>query len=388
MSDFVPNFRFDPIVLPSAARELRREVRAFLARHRKRHPAERRANSWGVFDAEFSRLLGQRGWIGMSWPKQYGGQERSAIERYVLLEELLAAGAPVGAHWVADRQSGPTLLRFGSETQNRRYLPGMARGELFCCIGMSEPNAGSDLASVRTRAEQLPDGRWRLNGQKIWTTFAQHAHLMIALVRTGPYDEQRKHAGLSQFLIELSSPGVRVRPIVDLAGSEHFNEVFFEDVILGPECLIGVEGDGWRQVGSELSLERSGPERYLSSLALFLELVRLARRTASEMLVQTIGQLTAQFWTLRQMSLSIAAQLASGADPALEAAIVKDLGASLEQSLPTLAQAVLDDGVRLEEDSDLARTLALLLQTAPSFSVRGGTREILRGIVARGLGLR
>src|SRR5690606_24849558 len=172
-------------------------------------------------------------------------------------------------------------------------------------------------------------------------------------VRTSPYDEKQKHANLSQFLIELRSPGVRVRPIVDLAGSEHFNEVFFEDVILGPECLIGVEGDGWRQASSELSLERSGPERYLSSLALFLELVRLAQRTSSEMLVQTIGQLTAQFWTLRQMSLSIAGALASGADPALEAAIVKDLGASLEQSLPTLAQAVLDENVRLEDDSDL-----------------------------------
>src|SRR5690606_12955174 len=145
-------------------------------------------------------------------------------------------------------------------------------------------------------------------------------HLMIALVRTGPYDEKQKHANLSQFLIELSSPGVRVRPIVDVPGSVHFNEGLLEDVILGPECLNGVAGDGWSQVRPELSLERIGPERYLSSLALFLELVRLAQRTSSEMLVQTIGQLTAQFWTLRQMSLSIAGQLASGADPALEAA--------------------------------------------------------------------
>lgn len=381
-------FRFDPVTLPADAAAFRKEIREFLARELPHVPAERRANCWAVFDAQFSRKLGARGWIGMVWPKQYGGHERSALERYILLEELLAAGAPVGAHWIADRQSGPNLLRYGSEQQRRSYLPGMARGEILCCIGMSEPGAGSDLAAVRTRAEKLPDGRWRINGQKIWTSNAQHSQLMIALVRTGRLDEKNRHSGLSQFLLELRTPGIRIRPIVDLLGHPGFNEVFFDDVVIEPHCLLGAEGEGWKQVTSELSLERSGPERYLSSFALFLELVRLAGRVDSEALRHAIGRLTAELWTLRQMSLSVAGQLAAGEDPMLAAAIVKDLGNTFEQALPALVQSLVGEGIRLEDDSDLARTLALLLQMSPSFSLRGGTREILRGIVARGLGLR
>ena len=381
-------FKFDPVTLPADAPAFRKEIREFLAHELPHVPAERRANCWAVFDADFSRKLGARGWIGMVWPKRYGGHERGALERYVLLEELLAAGAPVGAHWIADRQSGPNLLRYGTEQQRQKYLPGMARGEILCCIGMSEPNAGSDLAAVRTRAEKLPDGRWRINGQKIWTSNAQHSQLMIALVRTSALDEKNRHAGLSQFLLELRTPGIRIQPIVDLVGHPGFNEVFFDDVVVGPQCLLGAEGEGWRQVTSELSLERSGPERYLSSFALFIELVRLAGRVDSEVLRHAVGRLTAELWTLRQMSLSVAGQLAAGEDPMLAAAIVKDLGNTFEQSLPTLVQSLIGEDIRLEDDNDLARTLGLLLQTSPSFSLRGGTREILRGIVARGLGLR
>jgi alkylation response protein AidB-like acyl-CoA dehydrogenase len=379
----VTNFRFDPVALPSGVPALREELRAFLASELPPLPAERRANCWAQFDAEFSRKLGARGWIGMVWPKRYGGHERSALERYVVLEELLAAGAPVAAHWIADRQSGAAILRFGSETQRERWLPGMTRGEVFTCIGMSEPNAGSDLASVRTRATRV-DGGWRINGQKIWTTHARRCQLMIALVRTRP--EAEKHAGLSQFLIETTTPGVRVRPIVDLVGDAHFSEVFFDDAFVPDDALLGPEGGGWKQVTGELSLERSGPERYLSSFALFVELLRAAGAEPDETLRALIGRTSAQLWTLRQMSLSVAGQLAAGRDPMLEAAVVKDLGNELEQELPRLVQAAL--GEDLARANDLARVLAYLLQVAPSFSLRGGTREILRGIIARGLGLR
>ena len=159
----------------------------------------------------------------MTWPKQYGGHERSSLERYVVLEELLAAGAPVGAHWVADRQSGPLILRFGTEEQRQRFLPPITRGEIYFCIGMSEPDSGSDLASIRTRAERC-EGGWKVNGTKIWTSNAHlsplHDHAVPHPGRAG-----QKHEGLTQFLVDLKTPGVTIRPDHDLAGEHHFNEV-------------------------------------------------------------------------------------------------------------------------------------------------------------------
>jgi alkylation response protein AidB-like acyl-CoA dehydrogenase len=223
----VQGFRFDPVELPGSIPALRAELRAFLSAELGAIPARRRANSWMVFDAAFSRKLGARGFIGRLWPKQYGAHERSALERYVVLEELLAAGAPVGAHWIADRQSGMALLRYGSEEQRRRWLPGLATREVYCCIGMSEPDAGSDHASVRTRATRVPRG-WRISGQKIWTTGADRCQLMIVLVRSSGEHGDRQR-GLSQFLLELDNPRIRVRPIRDLVGDEDFCEVFFED---------------------------------------------------------------------------------------------------------------------------------------------------------------
>jgi alkylation response protein AidB-like acyl-CoA dehydrogenase len=383
------SFAFQPIELPAGITALRAEVREFLRAEEAATPAERRANSWSVFDAAFSRKLAARGWIGMTWPRRYGGGERSALERYVVLEELLAAGAPVGAHWIADRQSGPALLRYGSEVQRERFLPAIARGECFFCIGMSEPNAGSDLASVRTRGVKTAEG-WRISGQKVWTTHAHQAHMMIALVRTAE-PGAKKHEGLSQFLVDLKAPGVRVRPIADLAGEVHFNEVFLDDVLVPHDMLLGTEGQGWQQCTSELSLERSGPERYLSSHALLVEWLRTlceAEPAGRASALQELGRSVAELWTLRQMSLSVAGQLAAGRDPAVEAAIVKDLGNSFEQALPGRVQALAGEAFALEGDTPLARVLALLLQTSPSFSLRGGTREILRGIISRGLGLR
>jgi alkylation response protein AidB-like acyl-CoA dehydrogenase len=383
------SFAFLPVELPAGITALRAEVREFLRAEEAATPAERRANSWSVFDAAFSRKLAARGWIGMTWPRHYGGGERSALERYVVLEELLAAGAPVGAHWIADRQSGPALLRYGSEAQRERFLPAIARGECFFCIGMSEPNAGSDLASVRTRGVKTAEG-WRISGQKVWTTHAHQAHMMIALVRTAE-SGAKKHEGLSQFLVDLKAPGVRVRPIADLAGEVHFNEVFLDDVLVPHDMLLGTEGQGWQQCTSELSLERSGPERYLSSHALLVEWLRAvceAESAGGASAHQELGRSVAELWTLRQMSLSVAGQLAVGRDPAVEAAIVKDLGNSFEQGLPGRVQALAGEAFALEGDTPLARVLALLLQTSPSFSLRGGTREILRGIISRGLGLR
>jgi alkylation response protein AidB-like acyl-CoA dehydrogenase len=380
-------FRFDLCRLPPEAESLRGEVRAFLAEHLTDYPRRRRAYTWTGWDEAFSRRVAERGWIGLTWPARYGGGERSAFERYVVCEEMLAAGAPVAAHWVGDRQSGPLLLRFGTEAQRQAILPGVCRGETFFCIGMSEPDTGSDLASIRSRAERV-DGGWRLRGTKVWTTGAQHCQYMIALLRTGASQADRQ-AGLSQFLVPLRTPGITVRPIRDLAGNEHFGEVTLDDAEIPHDALIGTEGDGWAQVMAELAYERSGPERYLSCHPLLTELVEVLESDHDRHAHIAVGRQVAHLATLRAMSISVAGLLEAGANPALEAALVKDVGGVFEQNLPGVAQALADREPRTDGDAGpFESVLAELTQNAPSFSLRGGTREILRGIIARGLGLR
>jgi alkylation response protein AidB-like acyl-CoA dehydrogenase len=377
-------FRYHRI--PPEAEQLRSQVREFLQKKLQDRSPLRRADSWMGADPAFSRELGQRGWLGMALPREYGGSEAGPFARYVVIEELLAAGAPVSAHWIADRQSGPLILRYGTEAQREKYLPGICRGESYFCIGMSEPNSGSDLASIRTRA--VPNGEgWLLNGHKLWTTNAHYSHFMIALVRTSDRTAAR-HEGMSQFIIDLKAPGVTIRPIRDLAGGEHFNEVFFDNVHLGPDAMVGTEGQGWEQVTAELAFERSGPERFLSSIALLHTLIDAIGLNPDAYQAKEIGRLTARLFALRQMSLSVTAELAAGKNPAWAASCVKDLGSVFEQEIPEVAQLVLDTLPAVGSGSDHAQVLASLMQMAPSFSLRGGTREILRGIIARGLGLR
>ena len=374
--------------IPPDAEALREPVRAFIAQAMRGVPLEKRIRSWMGFDAEFSRALGARGWLGMSLPIEYGGSGRNAFFRLVVVEELLSAGAPVAAHWIAERQSGPLIAKYGTEQQKRFYLPGICRGETYFCIGMSEPNAGSDLASVRTRAVKTATG-WRLNGSKIWTTNAHRSHYMIALVRTSGNPEDR-HSGLSQIIVDLGAPGVTIRPIQDLAGDKHFCEVAFEDVALAEDALIGQEGSGWEQVTAELVFERSGPERIYSSIVLldaWLDFLRSSGRLDASAAV-TLGRLAGNMAVLRAMSISVTGQICRGSSPAVEAALVKDLGTELEQLIPTLIADALGARPDLPVPGPLLRALAFVTQVAPSFSLRGGTREILRSMIARGLGLR
>jgi acyl-CoA dehydrogenase len=373
----------NPGVLPPECEHLRQEVRDFIAQTLAEYPASARAKNWNGYDPEFSRQMGQRGWIGMTWPKRYGGGERSPLERYVVLEELLAAGAPVAAHWVADRQSGPLLMRFSPDVWAPRLVPRIVKGELFFCIGMSEPDSGSDLASIRTKA--VRDGRdWVLNGRKVWTSNAHKAHYMIALVRTGDNDNSR-HAGMSQFLVDMKTPGLTVRPIMSQLGEHEFNEVTLDDVRVPAENLIGEEGDGWNQVTTELTFERSGPERYMSSTQLMLEMLDAGNPQDSRHAV-ALGRVVARYATLRQMSLGVASMLAHGINPAVAAAAVKDQGALVEQEMPEIAHELF--GGEMAPDATLADVMRYVTLASPSFSLRGGTREILRGILAKGLGLR
>jgi alkylation response protein AidB-like acyl-CoA dehydrogenase len=370
--------------LPPTAGELRREVREFLA-------AEAAAGTFtpacdsqvGGFDAEFSRTRGAGGCMGCTWPPRSGGHDRSYLERYVVIEELLVAGAPVGAHWTADRQLGPGLLRYGNEQQRAEFLPRMARGELFFALGISEYEAGSDLSGARTSAVPHDGGGWRLNGRKTWSSHAHKADYIMVFCRTSPAGDDR-HAGFSQLIVDLRQPGVTARPIPTMTGEAIFAEVTFTDVVVPAERVLGPVGHAWGQLGSELAHERSGPERFLSTYPLLVELVRLLSADPDRFARYEVGRLVAHLATLRQLSLGVAATLGAGADPDLEAALVKDLGTRLEVEIVRVAQllAPTDAGPRFREllwQAELA---------SPSFSIRGGTNEILRGVVARKLGLR
>ena len=375
--------------LPAADEALRPALRTLIRETVAAMPDHRRARSWQGFDAAFSRALGQAGFLGLSLPKEYGGVGASPFTRFVVVEELLSAGAPVAGHWIADRQSGPLINKFGTEAQRRFYLPRIARGEALFCIGMSEPGSGSDLASVRTRADRQADGTWLLNGQKIWTTNAMHSDYMIALVRTSGASADRQ-VGLSQLIVDLTAPGVTIRPIVDLTGDAHFAEVFFSDVRLEADALVGEEGAGWKQVTAELAFERSGPERIYSSVVLLDAWVRHLAAVGRDdgATLGLVGALTARHAVLREMSLAVTARLVAGESPVVEASLMKDLGTSLEQDVPRLIGDDLAAHPDEPVDAELYRTLLYVTHMAPSFSLRGGTREILRGIIARGLGLR
>jgi alkylation response protein AidB-like acyl-CoA dehydrogenase len=380
-----------PAPRSEAAEQVRAEVREFLAAERAAGTFETHVDTWlsGV-DPAFSRKLGERGWLGMTWPKRYGGHERSAMERYAVTEELLAAGAPVAAHWIADRQSGPALLRYGTEEQRRSILPRIAAGECYFVIGMSEPDSGSDLASIRTRAARNAAGDWVVNGAKVWTSNAHASHYGIVLVRTAPPGEgpRGRHQGLSQLLVDLSLPGITINPIRILDGGHHFNEVVFDDVVVPGDMLLGEEGNGWHQVTAELAFERSGPERFLSTYPLIAEFARRVVDSGDAAALATLGRLSARLLALRQLSLRIAAALDRGELPDIPAALVKDVGTTFEGDVIEEIRRVVEVVPSLDSPDPLGRALAEAQLHQPGFTLRGGTNEILRGIVARGLGLR
>jgi alkylation response protein AidB-like acyl-CoA dehydrogenase len=380
-------FQFQPLSIPAELKPLREEVRRFLQQVAPSWSGRKVAQSWTCFDKDFSREVAKQGWIGMTWPTQYGGGERSALERYVVVEEMLAVGAPLGAHWFGDRQSGPLLLRLGTESQRQRFLPLITQGEASFCIGLSEPDSGSDLASIRSRAEKV-EGGWRLNGRKIWTTNGHLCDFMIGLFRSGGPIGKIKHEGLSQFLIDMKSSGIEVRPIADLTGDAHFNEVLFDNVFVPEDMLVGAEGNGWQQATSELTFERSQPDRFMSCFPLLPHTIDAIGSDGDRLAQRKIGQSVAELVVLREMSLSILGQLDQGRTPSQEAALVKDLGNTYEQRTPAMVRELLDSPATIEAGNQFSELQAYLTQTVPSFSLRGGTREILRGIISKGLGLK
>jgi alkylation response protein AidB-like acyl-CoA dehydrogenase len=370
--------------------ELRASIRDFVTADRAAYGWEPAVDSWlAKWDPAFSARLAEAGFVGLTIPAEYGGHGLGHLHRYVVTEELLAQGAPVAAHWIADRQVAPGLLAYGSEEQRRRLLPRIAAGTLYSAIGMSEHGAGSDLAAVTTRAVAT-EGGWLLNGTKVWTSGAHVAHQIVVLARTSPLDPQHRHAGFSQFIVPTDSAGITISPIALMNGEHHFNEVTFADTFVADVDLLGEVGDGWHQVTAELGFERSGPERILSTATLVFAAVRaLAEQDVDERTAVEVGDLMARMISLRQLSISVAHDLTHGKDAANRAALVKDLGTRFEQESVELVADLVDG---LDPASPHTRRLRDLLAIArlhsPLFTLRGGTNEVLRGVVAKGMGAR
>ncbi|HTD91271.1 MAG TPA: acyl-CoA dehydrogenase family protein [Burkholderiales bacterium] len=386
---FFENIDFSSLELPPAAVKLRDEVREFLKQEIAAGTLKPQLGH-AEFDLEFTQKVAARGWIGLTWPKQYGGQERSYLERFVMTEEMLSACAPCAAHWFGDRQTGPSLLRYGSDYLKDKYLKAITRGEIAFALGMSEPGSGSDLASVRTRAEKVAGG-WRVTGQKVWTSWAHKADAFFVLCRTSPQTDDR-HEGLSQLIVELkTSPGVTVRPIHFMNGRHSFNEVFLDNVFVPDNMVVGEVGHGWKQITSELAFERSGPERFMTTFPLLVELVRRLGKSDDARAQEMVGRLTARLWTLRRMSLAIALALdpSSGkqgtVDLGTEAALVKDMGTFYEREIIDAARVLVAVEPSMDADDTFERYLAECIVSAPVATIRGGTTQVLRTLIARRL---
>jgi acyl-CoA dehydrogenase len=293
----------------------RQDIRAFVREAMPESP-DIPEDAWIIgFDRTFSKKLATRGWIGLTWPREYGGQGKSYLDRLILTEELLRHGAPVAAHWLGDRQMGPSILRYGTPEQKRKFLPGIISGDIVFCIGMSEPGAGSDLAGLQTKAVDDGDA-YILSGQKIWTSFAHLADYCYLVARTNP--DVPKHKGISEFLVDMRTPGITTKPIVDMTGAHHFNEVFFDQVRIPKDCLVGEKDRGWYQIASQLDYERSGIERLMSNYPILGAITRYVQETGQiqrELVRHRLAQLHIEFTMGRFLVYKVAWLLTQGGCP-------------------------------------------------------------------------
>jgi alkylation response protein AidB-like acyl-CoA dehydrogenase len=332
-------------------------------------------DSWiNGFSAEFAKELAALGWIGLTWPVEHGGGGRPPIERLIIGEELIAAGAPIAAMWFADRQMGPALIAFGRPDQQAEFLPGILAGETTWCIGMSEPGAGSDLASLNTSARRDGD-EWVINGQKIWTSFAAVADYCYLICRTS--SDGPPHRGISEIIVPMSTPGIEVRPITDMTTNRHFCEVFFTDVRVPAANLVGVEGNAFKQTMRQLEHERGGIDRLVSNHALY----RLAVERADTM-DPLIRQQIAVLETGYRVGRILVAREVLGQAPAGFSAATKCFCTEHEWRVAQFVAGVLGPEATLW--TEVTRGLTY----APGYTIMGGTSNIMRNILGeRVLGL-
>jgi alkylation response protein AidB-like acyl-CoA dehydrogenase len=370
--------------LAPALVELGDEAAGLARRWANDHPGDVREDSWIIGNsAPFASELARRGWLGMTWPEEVGGGGRPPIERLVVFESLIAGGAPVASCWFADRQIGPTLLEFGTPDQRDRWLPGIIAGESLWCIGMSEPDAGSDVASIRTRAERHGD-TWVVNGQKVWTSGADLADWCYLIARTDP--DAPPHRGLSEFVVDMRSPGVEVRPIVDAVANRHFCEVHFADVAVPADHLVGVENASFGQVMRQMEHERGGIDRLVSNRALYDDVLPYADRDDA-----LVRQQVARLETGYRIGRLLVMREVLGQAPQGFSAATKTFCTEFEQEVATFAAHVLGANTTAWAPGELEHLAARAARNicyAPGYTIMGGTTQILRNILGeRVLGL-
>lgn len=353
--------------------ELRARARAVAVEGVARHG--RFNDSWiNGFSKEFAKELASLGWIGLTWPAEFGGGARPPIERLIIAEELISAGAPIAAMWFADRQMGPSFIAYGNAEQQQRYLPGMLSGDTTWCIGMSEPNAGSDLAGLVTSAVRDGD-EFVINGQKIWTSFGDVADFMYLICRTS--NEGSPHEGISEIVVPMSAPGIEVRPITDMTTNRHFCEVFLSDVRVPVSNLVGVEGAAFKQTMSQLEHERGGIDRLVSNKALYA--MALERADRDDRLVrQEIAAIETGY---RVGRILVVREVLKQAPRGFSAA-TKCFCTEHEQRVADFVASVF--GADATVWSDVVHGLLY----APGYTIMGGTSNIMRNILGeRVLGL-
>lgn len=359
---------------------LREEVRALVKRWKNADRFEPRPDAWGRgYDRDFSREMGKAGFIGITWPDRFGGAARTNLHRLAITEELLRSGAPVAAHWIADRQIGPAILRYGTPQLQAEFLPRIAAGELTFCLGMSETEAGSDLAAVRTTATPTDDG-WVISGSKVWTTQAHRSEYAYVLARTDGSGD--KHEGLTEFIVDMNAEGVETRPIIDLQGEHHFNEVHFADVHIPAHYIIGEAGNGWKQVTDQLAFERGGAERILSTYIVLERLLSALNCSDDTAALEGLAGLVAEVTALRRMVWEIAIVMDRGQAPVVEAAMLKFLGTRYEETLAKTARYIMEEAPR-PPSAELSGMIGDALMAAPGGLIRGGSAGVMLGIIAR-----
>ncbi|MFC1981967.1 acyl-CoA dehydrogenase family protein [Chloroflexota bacterium] len=375
----------------------RHEVRDFLEGEVKQGTFQPMCDGWIQGQSpEFTKKVAARGWIGLTWPKEYGGQERSHTDRFILTEEMLRYGAPAACHWFADRQIGGAILRYGDEEQKKEFLPKILKGEAYVGLGMSEPEAGSDLASLQTRATE--DGEdYILDGQKMWTSCVKYMNYIYLVARTDP--EAPKHRGISEFIIDAGLPGITVTPTIDITSSEAWGEVFYDGVRIPKKFLIGEKNRGFYQIMHQLDYERAGLERLMGNYPLFDAIIQFAKETRlngkpisqDTLTRQKLAQLQTEFEIGRLLTYRVAAVIDEGRAPTIEASMAKVYSTNFEQHLADMATSILGLYGQLLAESKWAPILGMAPHSylgSKGYSLQAGTSEVLLNVLAmRGLGL-